>query len=61
MVQAKLRIIGINQINQEAIAMDNLFGFDMNFDGKLDMVDDLLFLELMEEIEKAQNDDENED
>lgn len=41
--------------------MDNLFGFDMNFDGKLDMVDDLLFLELMEDIEKAQNDDENED
>ena len=36
--------------------LDSLFGVDMDFDGKTDAFDDFLFIEMMEEKEKEDED-----
>ena len=39
--------------------LDSLFGVDMDFDGKVDAVDDFLFMEMMEEDEEDNEDPED--
>ncbi len=38
--------------------MESLFGIDMNLDGKKDLLDDLLFMEMVEEDEEESGEDD---
>jgi len=40
---------------------DSIIGFDFNMDGKTDMLDDVLFMQMMDEAEKEEEEEEDED